>query len=203
MMTPRSDVSKERRAQIIEAALNRFMRQGYNNTTMDDIVAESGLSKGTLYWYFDSKDDLFNAAMMSVLEDIGQEALENVSGCSTAADKLRATARAAVGVTRQAKGLFNLFLEFWASSSRREEASQLWLDLLEEYKDFTAAIIEEGIEDGEFAPVEADHLVWAVLAAYDGLTAYITLKPDLDLEKINTAFVDTLLEGLLADAQRE
>jgi AcrR family transcriptional regulator len=64
-MPPRPDVSAERHAQIIKAALACFSRKGYTNTTMDDIVAESGLSKGSLYWYFDSKDDLFAQAVMS------------------------------------------------------------------------------------------------------------------------------------------
>jgi len=60
-MPPRPDVSAERRAQIIEAALTCFTRKGYNNTTMDDVAAESGLSKGTLYWYFESKDNLLKS----------------------------------------------------------------------------------------------------------------------------------------------
>ena len=51
-MPPRPDVSEERRGQIIEAALACFTRKGYANTTIDDIVAESGLSKGAIYWYF-------------------------------------------------------------------------------------------------------------------------------------------------------
>lgn len=74
-MSPRPDVSAERRTQIIQAALVCFTRKGYNNTTMDDIVAESGLSKGTLYWYFESKDALFASALMSVFVDVGQEAV--------------------------------------------------------------------------------------------------------------------------------
>jgi AcrR family transcriptional regulator len=196
-VTPRSDAA-ESRQRIIEAALSCFLDQGYNNTTMDDIVEESGLSKGSLYWHFDSKADLFNATMMSVFEEIGEDALEEIEQCSTAADKLRAMAQAAVSIGQQAEGFFNLFLEFWASSSCREEASQIWLELLKEYQEITATIIEEGIESGEFAPVEADQLVWAILAAYDGLAVYMTLKPELDIEQISDAFVETLLRGLKA-----
>ena len=47
-MPLRSDVSAERRTQIIQAAIACFLHKGYNNTTMDDIVAEGGLSKGSL-----------------------------------------------------------------------------------------------------------------------------------------------------------
>ena len=124
-MSPKVDVADERRAQIIQAALACFTRKGYNNTTMDDIVAESGLSKGSLYWYFKSKDDLFAEALLSVFMDVGQEAIAALEQCSTASDKLRAMAQATVHFAKKVEGFFSLFLEFWASSPRREEAGQL------------------------------------------------------------------------------
>ena len=198
-MSPRPDVSAERRAQIIEAALACFVREGYNNTTMDDIVAESGLSKGSLYWYFKSKDDLFAAALMSVFVDVGQEAVAALEQCTTASDKMRAVARTATGFSRAAEGFFNLFLEFWASSPRRDEASQLWVGLLAQYKDVVVEIIERGVENGEFKPVDAEQLAWAMMAAYDGLAAYIMLMPGLDLDRISQVFVETLLGGLAAE----
>jgi AcrR family transcriptional regulator len=198
-VSPRPDVSAERRAQIIEAALACFSRKGYHNTTMDDIVAESGLSKGSLYWYFESKDDLLASALTSVFVDVGQEAVAALEQCATASDKMRAVARAATGFSRMAEGLFNLFLEFWASSPRREEASQLWVGLLAQYKDVVVEIIEEGIQTGEFRPVDAEQLVWAMMAAYDGLAAYIMLMPGLDLDRISQVFVETLLGGLMIE----
>jgi AcrR family transcriptional regulator len=195
-VSPRPDVSAERRAQIIEAALACFSRKGYHNTTMDDIVAESGLSKGSLYWYFESKDELFTSALTSVFVDVGQEAVAALEQCTTASDRMRAIARAATGFSRAAEGFFNLFLEFWASSPRREEASQLWVGLLAQYKDTVVGIIEQGVENGEFKPVDAEQLVWAMMAAYDGLAAYIMLMPGLDLDRISQVFVETLLGGL-------
>ncbi len=54
-----SEAHKEaRRAQIVDAALRCFHRNGFHPTTMDDIVRESGLSAGAVYTYFRSKDDL-------------------------------------------------------------------------------------------------------------------------------------------------
>jgi hypothetical protein len=108
-------------------------------------------------------------------------------------------ARAAVGFSEVVEGFFSLFLEFWASSPRREEASRLWVDLLEQYKDVVVGIIEEGIASGEFEPVDAEELVWAIMAAYDGLAAYVTLMPGLNLDRISQVFVETLLGGLAAE----
>ena len=198
-MSPKVDVADERRAHIMRAALVCFTGKGYNNTTMDDIAAESSLSKGTLYWYFKSKDDLFTAALMSVFLNVGQEAVAALEQYSTAADKLRAVVQAAVNLSKVIEGFFSLFLEFWASSPRREEAGQLWVNLLTEYKDVVVEIIEQGVRNGEFKPVEAEQLVWAIMAAYDGLAAYIVLIPDMDLERVSQVFIETLLDGLAVD----
>lgn len=201
MPPPRPDVSAERRAQIIWAALACFTRKGYRNTTMDDIAAESGLSKGSLYWYFDSKDDLLASAIMSVFADFGQETVAALGERATASDKLRAGAAEIAKFWKRAEGLFNLFIEFWAQSSQRDKAGRLLADLLVQYRELIVGIIEEGIRNGEFKPVDARQLAWAVMAAYDGLAVYVTMVPDMDLEQVSQVFVETLLSGLLVDDQ--
>jgi AcrR family transcriptional regulator len=187
----------ERKTQILNAAWTCFTRQGYNNTTMDDIVAESGLSKGSLYWHFDSKDALFEATVLAFFDEVGQEIFAALEQCETVSDKLRAAARGTVNFGRRAEGLFSLIVEFWARSDRREEVSRFWADVLVRYKEFFADVIEEGIQEGEFKVVDAGHLAWVLMAAYDGLAAYLMLMPDLDLDAISESFVETLLSGLM------
>ena len=198
-MSPRPDVSEERRTQIIQAALTCFTRKGYNNTTMDDIVAESGLSKGSLYWYFESKDELFAQVISSVLGSVGQDTFTILEQCATASDKLRAIAQMAANLSKEIEGFFGLILEFWTSSPNREEAGQVWLDVLVQYKDLVVGIVKEGVRDGEFKPVDAEPLVWAMMAAYDGLAAYAMLIPDVDVDRAGHVFVETLLSGLVVD----
>jgi AcrR family transcriptional regulator len=62
-MSPRPDVSEERRNQILEAAMAVFARQGFEQARMDDIAQQVGLSKGTLYLYFKSKDAIISAIL--------------------------------------------------------------------------------------------------------------------------------------------
>lgn len=60
----------ERRAQIVQAAWTCFHREGPQATTMDDIIAASGLSAGAVYGYFRSKDDLVVAALGAALSGL-------------------------------------------------------------------------------------------------------------------------------------
>jgi len=63
-MSPRPDVSEERKSQIMNAAEKVFIKKGLDEARMEDVAAETGLSKGTLYLYFKSKDQL----IFSILE---------------------------------------------------------------------------------------------------------------------------------------
>jgi AcrR family transcriptional regulator len=64
-----SDQDKsQRRDEIMAAAKKVFARKGFHATTIADIAKEAGLAYGSIYWYFDSKDDLFHA-LMAVEED--------------------------------------------------------------------------------------------------------------------------------------
>ena len=53
--------SKETKSKIVSAAWKLFYEQGYDNTTVDEIIAESGTSKGSFYHYFDGKDALLGS----------------------------------------------------------------------------------------------------------------------------------------------
>ena len=56
-----ADVKANRRREILMAALQAFSEKGYDKTSVNDIVRVSGLSKGTLYWYFKNKQAIFVA----------------------------------------------------------------------------------------------------------------------------------------------
>ena len=187
---------EERRGQILDAALTVFSQKGYHATNVSDVAAQAGVSQGTIYWYFDSKEELFTAAMLSVFVDFGQEAVASVEACETASEKLRALGRRMGDFVVGLEGILVMFLGYWASSPSREEVGRFWIDLLVEYKDIIVGIIEEGVKRGEFRPVDAEALVWALMGAYDGLAAYAMLMPDIDVGRVSQALVETLLDGL-------
>ena len=59
-----------RRAQIIEAAIARFLERGYTNTSMSDIIKASGLSSGSIYSHFTGKEDILTTAINERLENV-------------------------------------------------------------------------------------------------------------------------------------
>lgn len=192
----REQQREERRRQILGAALTVFSQKGFHAANVSDVAAEAGVSQGTIYWYFESKEELLTAALLWYFVDFGEEALAAIEKCETASEKLRALGRSMEGFARESEGLFTLFVSWWASSERRDEAGQVWVDLLVQYKDVVVGLIDKGIESGEFAPVDAEQLAWAMMAAYDGLAAYGMLVSDLDLARSSQSFIEVILRGL-------
>lgn len=71
------------RRQILAAALDVFSKQGYAGTTLDDITAAANLSKGAIYWYFESKADLFATLLgerASIFSEILLDAARGATG---------------------------------------------------------------------------------------------------------------------------
>jgi len=198
-MSPRPDLSTERRAQIIEAALACFTRKGYVHTTMDDIVAESGLSKGSIYWYFKSKDEILKAAITAIAANVIGEPLNVLQTAGTATTKLRTTAQIMVDFCREIAQYFGLLLEFWSQSERNDEEMLFWVEMLPPYQQMIVTIFEDGIRTGEFHEVDTGALAWMMMAAYDGLAVYNMMIPDMDIDKISKTFIETLLKGLQID----
>ena len=187
---------EERRGQILDAALTVFSQKGYHATNVSDVAAQAGVSQGTIYWYFESKEELFTAAMLSVFTDLGQETVASLEAYETASEKLRALGRRMEGFVDGLEGILVMFLGYWASSPSRDQVGQFWIDLLVDFKDLVVSIIEEGVGNGEFRSVDAEALVWALMSAYDGLAAYTMLMPDIDVKRVSQALVETILSGL-------
>jgi AcrR family transcriptional regulator len=199
---PRAARAEERRQQIMDAALACFARKGYHKTTMDDIVAASGLSKGTLYWYFKSKDELFFSLVNWFFLEMQQD-IDAIFGQETSpSEKLRALAHEFARFYEEVAEFLNVFFEFWMLGTLNEQLNQLFHTMLSQYRGVIAGAIQEGVQAGEFKEVDADQLAVTVMAAYDGLWFYKMLMPDeVDLDRASRVFIETLFSGLAQDGE--
>src|SRR5215475_15010586 len=110
-----------RRDEILEAAELCFARQGFHQTTISDVIRESGLSAGCIYTHFAGKEDLIQAigerrhARDSVLFSAKGEEAQPL-------EALRAIARAFVGDLQKEQGLRSrrVALQLWAEALRDE-----------------------------------------------------------------------------------
>ena len=202
-MTPRSDVSEERKAQIFQAALTCFSRKGYHQTTMDDIVAESGLSKGALYWYFESKKELFLSLFQEVMGQFNQTWESIVNEKASATDKLLSSLALFRTEFKEFVPFFGVLMEAWALTLHDEDVENLTRELYEPYLDIMTRIVEEGITSGEFRVVSSQATAMVVMTLFDGIALALgTGLQQLDWDDIVDAAEELVLHGLGAEGER-
>jgi AcrR family transcriptional regulator len=197
-MSPRPDVSEQRKDQIIAAATKVFTRHGFANARMDDIVAESGLSKGALYWYFESKD----AIIISILDQIFDYETAHFREILEQEDSAKTKLEVFVDMTskdlKKMKPLMPIFFDFWSLSVRKKTIKLAIKRYYQNFLDLIEPIIEEGINKGEFRSVEVRETAVALGAIYEGtILFYLYFSDTMDIEKQFRINLDTILEGLL------
>lgn len=182
---------------ILQAALACFADKGYHKTTMDDIVAASGLSKGSLYWHFKSKQELFVALVEWFLGGVNEEIFHAWTPGMPPAEKIRAMMRVTFENSEQLIPFFRIFLDFWGQTTEDEQLRRLFAGMLADYQQVIGQIIDDGIAAGEFRPVDSAQLSLAIFALIDALFLYKTLLGDsIDTRGAGTVALDVILAGL-------
>jgi len=169
-MSPKPDVSAERKQQIFEAAVACFGRKGYHMTTMDDIAAECGLSKGSLYWYFSSKKELF-LYLFSVMLDQTTGTWDQIVDDQTlsATEKLRATLSMFGPAMEEWAPFFGVLLEAWGQTRFDEDVEELMQNFYKPYIAMMTRVLQEGVDNGEFYSASPEATAAVIMSLYDGM----------------------------------
>ena len=200
-MSPRPNVSDERKAQIINAAEDVFTQKGFNEARMDDIAEETGLSKGTLYLYFKSKDDL----IIAILDRMFQREMKQMEGLDqadlSAADAIWKMTEAVTNNILGFVRLVPIVYQFLALAFRNKYVQKALKKYINQYIDMITPIIEQGIKSGEFRKVNAREVAIAMSAIIEGTLLLWVYDRDLvEPEKHIRSGVKLLLEGVQARA---
>jgi AcrR family transcriptional regulator len=196
--------------EIIAAALELFVERGYASTRLDDVAAHAGVSKGTLYLYFENKEELFKAVvrgnMLPVLQH-GEDLVQAFSGSS--ADLVRQLVRGwweLTGSTRIA-GIPKLVI---AESGNFPDLAKFYYDeVIQRALSMFRDVLQRGVDSGEFREVDNDHLVHVALAPLVMLAVWGHSFGCCEREKLQPAryldaYLDMLLHSLqLAQAQEK
>ncbi len=171
-----------RRAQILEGALRCFGERGYARATMDDVAAACDLSKGSLYRFFASKEELL-LALFDVFDQRIAAAFEADRGASgdgdalTLLDRTGAMILETLGAQRGEGGLLQAWLEFLSFRDLRDRFAATY----GASRRSLAAALRAGLERGELHPAtEPDAVAAAFVAVVEGLLLQALVDPAFD-----------------------
>lgn len=196
---PRADVSQERKDQILEAATRVFTQRGFSDARMDDIVEEAGLSKGALYWYFESKEALITAIVDRVFDWETAHMREIIASDVSAPRKIEALIEITVQDLGKMKPLMPILFEFWSLSLRKESVNQAIKRYYQRFLNLIESVIQQGIAVGDFRQVDVARASIMFGAVFEGTMLMWAYFPDrVDFEEQFKITLDIFLQGLTA-----
>lgn len=145
-----------RRSEIVLAAEKIFFANGFENTTIDDIALAAELSKGTIYLYFESKEQLHSAVVMRGVELLARMFREAFEGADTGVEKTKAIGDAYIRFAREHGDYFDALLRYEFHEVEKIGKHDPMIILIDALK--------IGIEDGsvrqDIDPVKMAILLW-------------------------------------------
>jgi TetR/AcrR family transcriptional regulator len=205
----RQDPVPAKEALILAAARKRFAHYGFSKVTMDEIAADVGMAKPSLYYYYDTKERLFSAVVAQEQERFAADIDALLKRRIAATQKLKEYVGIRMQLFRELVNLSRLGFDSWA------EMKSMTRDLLRNIEQqelrYLQTIIGEGRSSGEFSLSHPNQTAQLVLHVLQGLRLRM-LRPPLpplldesayaDLKKESEMAVDILVNGIRTHSQR-
>lgn len=179
---------------IFETSMKLFAEKGYDATSIEEITATVGVAKGTLYYHFSSKEEIFN-----FLVEEGIKLLQNSVEIKTAKlksyiDKLKAIVLIQIKIVVKYEDLITILLsQFWGKEERNEMCKKHILEYVKKIEQ----IVQEGIDKGEIKNGNAQAIASEIYALICSSLVYKARnKKEIDVMELYKEFTNTVIQGL-------
>jgi AcrR family transcriptional regulator len=191
---------------IIAESMKLFLAYGFRGTSIKEITEAVGIGRGTLYWYFKSKDEI----LQSVLQEFEKQFVDGMAEAVDRCDgnfvaKYRAFNKFATEFARDNRDLalvFNALLnEIVGSNTLAEKEVKT---IYEKYRQFIEGMIEEGKREGSIsANIDPALYAHVIIASHTGmLVQWFVNGPSLDVGAFVRIYRDAILKGIV-DANKQ
>jgi len=193
--------SEQMREAILSAAEQVFDASGYSAATMEAVAREAGIAKGSIYNYFESKQDLFRQLYDSVVSVTMSDVAADLGKAKSAAEKLSRLLDFRFGRLAHMHRIGRLVLEFYAVAARQSGDREIAALHVEHYKavrDLIESVLQHGIRDGEFrTEIDVPTGAKLILGMLDGILVQSIFQVGLTIdESFVSSLKKTILTGL-------
>lgn len=188
-------MNKTKRA-IFDAAIKVFSTNGYDGATMDEMAQVAGVAKGTLYYYFKSKEEIFKYIITEGVEVIKEQIAETVEKKEDALSKLKALCALQLNLVYEKRDFFKVIMsQLWGQELRQMELREVIGSYINSIEKYIKQAMEEGvIKKGE--PYFMAYIFFGLLCS----TAVYELinKGKSDVDKVTENLMTYILHGIEA-----
>ena len=181
-----------RRAQILDAALACIAASGHVRATIDDVARASGLSKGSVYRFFSSKDQILLALFDMFNDQIEAAFADDSSPTTDVFARLEQMGRSVFDTLCARRELLAAWLELLAHRDLRDRLAEVY----RRSRHRVSALVQQGIEAGEIRAESADSAAATLVAVVEGLVLQTVMDRSFDARTIWPDIWQTLRQGL-------
>ncbi len=196
---------QDTRKAIIEASMGLFAKRGYHGTSVAQIAAATDLTKGALYWYFKSKEDLFLTVLDRIKNDWQEAVMSRVEASESAVEKLERLFDATSEMIAQSESPNSMHL-FLVSAGAQPEMRDFEDAIREAYAghvETIAAIIKAGQEDGEIRKdMDAGAVAVGIVGCLEGIVLQARLHPPATVAAAATEMKNHFVRSLQTRPER-
>ena len=180
---------------IFETSMKLFADKGYDATSIEEITATVGVAKGTLYYHFSSKEEIFN-----FLVDEGVKLLKNSISIKTAKmnnslDRIRAIVLIQIKILFKYENFMTIILsQIWGNDDR----SKMCKKYVFEYIQMIEEIVKEGIQKKEIIDKDADIIASGIFGFTCSSFIYKMKHEEVDVQKLFEEIDNLFLKKLRA-----
>ena len=190
------------RAQLLDAAATVFAERGYRAATVDEIVAKAALSKGTFYWHFESKDELFAALLEERIDRPARGLMDVTSSAPAEQATAPVVSHGLAELFEQQRELVLLLHEYWSAAVRDERLRERYLERQRALRATLAeALATRHARTGVPLAISAEALATAFISLAEGLSFEALIDPDGVEEGLLGEVLSLVYDGMAARAE--
>ena len=164
---------------LASCAFSLFSKRGIERVRMDDIANEAGVTKGSLYWHYDSKSEVIHAACQNYYKGWRTQMERELAKASTPAERLTRAIRSSVHTCLIDKGNRTFTLELFTLSIHDKEVRKGWRTFFDGVKSFYISLLLDAVTSGEVTTSDPEAAVDLMLAAMEGYKLRALFEPRL------------------------
>jgi len=187
--------SEETRSRILATSLKCFAKHGFNESSIQEICQETGVSKGAFYHHFPSKQALFMELLKGWLDSI--ELDFSTSQQESVPETLMHMTSILPAAIASADDQLPMFLEFWLQASRDQNIWKVTIAPYRHFQGYFEELIQRGIDEGSFYDIDPKPVAQVIVSMAVGLLLQGLLDPKgADWNKTARESMRVILKGL-------
>ena len=179
---------------IFETSMKLFAEKGYDATSIEDITETVGVAKGTLYYHFTSKEEIFDFLVEEGIKLLQNSVEIKIAKYQNYLDKIKAIILIQIKIVNKYENLINIILtQLWGKEKRNQKCQKLIYDYIDKIEDIVKIGITKGQIKGDDAKIIATEIYGLICST---LVYKMREREKFNISDMYNTFETTIIKGL-------